>query len=127
MKRKLRETLSRAARAAAAAALSVSMALGGVIAPVGQAFAASGTGYLATGHKVEYAGAHTTYFTVDGFEAYCANPSKYTPPAGNYAKVAPILTDPSRADELRADMWFSYGAPGSTSRCGPRSGTTAAP
>lgn len=112
MKRKLRETLSRAARAAAAAALSVSMALGGVIAPVGQAFAASGTGYLATGHRVEYAGAHTTYFTVDGFEAYCANPSKYTPPAGNYAKVAPILTDPSRADELRADMWFSYGAPG---------------
>lgn len=77
------------------------------------AYASGGTAHLVVGSSIFYdKGVSTHNFTVDGVEAYCANPSRSNPPSGSYPKIEPVLTDPSRANELRADMWFAYGGPG---------------
>ena len=102
------------ARKALAFALAVVLSAGnvlGMFAPA-VAYASGGTGNYVKGYQIDYAGYFTSRFTVDGNEAYCANPSLYAPNSGSYPKVSPILKQPERAAELRADMWFAYGAPG---------------
>ena len=86
------------------------------------AYASDGTGNLEVGGEIFYDnGTWTHQFTVDGVEAYCVNPTMPAPGAGSYPKVDPVLTEPSRANELRADVWFSYGGPGFDSSIWPSS------
>lgn len=101
-------------RRALAFAMAIVLSVGnvlGMFAPAA-AYASGGTGKLDVEYEIFYAGWGTNKFTVDGNEGYCANPSKPNPPSGTYQKVSPVLKDPNRLNELRADMWFSYGAPG---------------
>lgn len=102
------------ARKALAFAMAVILSVGnvlGMFAPAA-AYASGGYGNYVKGYQINYDNFFTSRFTVDGNEAYCANPSKNAPASGSYPKVSPILKQPERAAELRADMWFSYGAPG---------------
>lgn len=101
-------------RKALAFAMAVILSAGnvlGMFAPAA-AYAAGGNGNLVIDYQIYYAGWGTSRFVVDGNEAYCANPSKPSPKSGSYPKVSPVLKQTERADELRADMWFAYGAPG---------------
>ncbi|WP_101721029.1 VaFE repeat-containing surface-anchored protein [Eggerthella timonensis] len=93
--------------------LAAALALGAMLPALGlpgKADAAQGAA-LSVGADILYDSYHTTWFEVDGQTAWCANPSKYTPEAGSYAKQT--LSAPSgRTAELAADIWFSYGSPG---------------
>lgn len=72
--------------------------------PVQTAYA--DTGALIVGPKIEYASWDTNAFSVNGFEAYCGEPSSTTPEAGTY--MMQPLTDAAVA----AGLWYGYGGPG---------------
>lgn len=93
--------------------LAAALALGAMLPALGlpgKADAAQGAA-LSVGADIPYDSYHTTWFEVDGQTAWCANPSKYTPEAGSYAKQ-PLSAPSGRTAELAADIWFSYGSPG---------------
>lgn len=72
--------------------------------PLQTAYAASGA--LTVGHKIEYASWSTNAFDVNGFEAYCGDPSSGTPESGSYDMK--LLTNASVA----AGLWYGFGGPG---------------
>ena len=93
--------------------LAATLALGAMLPAFGlpgKADAAQGAA-LSVGADILYDSYHTTWFEVDGQTAWCANPSKYTPEAGSYAKQT-ISAPSGRTAELAADIWFAYGSPG---------------
>lgn len=65
---------------------------------------------LQVGGSVGYAGYSTSYMSVDGAVAYCAQPSKPTPAAGTYSKspINSVLDDRFVAGAL----YFGYDGPG---------------
>ena len=73
---------------------------------VGHAAWAGDAGYLSVGSEIGYGGYSTNYFMVDGEVAYCATPSKGTPPAGTYTMSE---TD---NESLAAALWYGWGGPG---------------
>lgn len=52
------------------------------------------------------------WFRVGDTIAYCASPSKPSPPSGYYAKHEPDPQNPSRLGELAADLYYGWGGPG---------------
>ncbi len=79
----------------------------------GYAAWAGDAGYLSVGSKIGYGGYSTNYFMVDGEVAYCATPSKGTPPAGTYTMSE---TD---NESLAAALWYGWGGPGFDSSMWP--------
>lgn len=87
---------------------------------------ASKTAELKVGRYIYYGdqGMYTTQFTIEGKEAYCANPVKGTPNNGTYTKVtnfASRMPSVQRYGNDKADyykacvdavLWFGYGGPG---------------
>ena len=109
---KARERASRLTRKAVCYVMTAVMAASTLLGAFAPAAYADSTAYLSATYRILYGGAHTTKFDVDGNEGYCANPSKPTPSSGRYSKSALACHQPGREWEARADMWFSYGAPG---------------
>ena len=109
---KARERASRLARKAVCYVMTAVMAASTLLGAFAPAAYADSTAYLSATYRILYGGAGTTKFDVDGNEGYCANPSKSTPSSGRYSKSALVCHQPGREWEARADMWFSYGAPG---------------
>lgn len=52
------------------------------------------------------------WFKVGDTIAYCASPSKPSPPSGYYNKHESDPQDPSRLGELAADLYYGWGGPG---------------
>ena len=100
---------SKALRVLLAAALALSAALPALASPRA-AHAAEGV-QLTVGSRIEYDSYNTTWFEADGQPAWCANPSKFSPEAGTYAKQ-PLSAPSGRDAEMAADMWFAWGSPG---------------
>ncbi len=61
---------------------------------------------LEVGDVVGYGGYSTNYFSVDGKTAYCLEPLKSTPPAGEYTP------EPLENGRLRKGLYYVYGGPG---------------
>lgn len=68
---------------------------------------------LSVGSQIPYDNYSTGRYTADGEVAYCANPSKASPPAGNYKKspVVPISNGWPVVMVYRV-LYFGYGGPG---------------
>ncbi|MBQ3266820.1 MAG: VaFE repeat-containing surface-anchored protein, partial [Atopobiaceae bacterium] len=52
------------------------------------------------------------WFKVGDTIAYCASPSKPSPPSGYYTKHESDPEDPGRLGELAADLYYGWGGPG---------------
>lgn len=74
------------------------------------AYAATGT--LSVGARINYAGFFTNFFTVDGYWAYCVNPSYVAPPNGTYSSENFWDHSATSAEWLAGSLYYSYGAPG---------------
>lgn len=75
-----------------------------ILVPAENAYA--DTAELTVGHKIEYGGYDTNAFSVNGFEAYCGDPSSKTPAAGSYEM------QPLRNATIAAGLWYGFGGPG---------------
>lgn len=104
-----RRGTGKAASILLAAALALGALLPASFAP--QTARASQGASLTVGSRIDYDAYYTTWFDVDGQTAWCANPSKTTPPPGTYSKQ-PLAAASGRTSELAADIWFAYGSPG---------------
>lgn len=112
----IKERAQKAVKAVMAAALAVGLLPVSMLGFASQAFADS-TAQLEVGHRIDYAGYYTNYFEANGNIAYCANPSKATPPSGTYEK-GPLSTTGNigglQASEVfvALGIYYSYGGPG---------------
>lgn len=95
------------------ALLLAGMVLLGLLAQVSPAFGGT-SGTLEVGSSIYYADWSTHIFSVDGNEAYCAEPSKDTPSPGDYALEG--IDDIAQA----AGLWYGYGGPGFDAGLWPR-------
>lgn len=73
-----------------------------------RAWAATAT--LNVGRSIGYAGYSTSYMSVDGAVAYCAQPSKPTPSSGSYAQSAIRSVHDDRL--VAGALYFGFDGPG---------------
>ena len=89
------------------------------------AMAAGVTAQLATGGSIYYGGYFTTDFSVDGAPAFCANPSKKTPPSGSYevrdymdgcridySQPQPTHYEDVQRPQVATILYYGWGGPG---------------
>ena len=103
------------ARAALMALVLAASQLLGAISPAAALASENGDSvYLTIGSGDTYGGGVAVQrdFWIDGTRAYCSDVQKPHPPEGWYTRSAITATDPSRADEVVADLWFGYDGPG---------------
>lgn len=113
-------SLRRAARGALACILAASMTLSPITPAIEVAFAAQpgGTGHVSSGRTIRYgSGGRTDLFSVDGTVAWCSDPQRDAPKAGDYpvkeAHTRPNSEGVTHPDSnLRTLVYRSFGAPG---------------
>jgi len=84
----------------------------GSLIPAQAAYAAGTVDLNVTGDYHHYGGYGTAEMYADDAIAYCAEPDMATPSSGSYGKYDITPKNASRADEVSAVLWYSYGAPG---------------
>ncbi|MBR0404595.1 MAG: VaFE repeat-containing surface-anchored protein [Eggerthellaceae bacterium] len=104
MNRETKSTAGKAMRVLMAALLVATAAVPLLTARPGRAHAAEQV-YLTT--YMEY-----PWFKVGDTIAYCASPSKPSPPSGYYNKHESDPEDAGRLGELAADLYYGWGGPG---------------
>lgn len=110
---------TKAAAVALRCAMALALAFSLSLAPQGsaaRAYASGDTATLTVGDPVYYAGWGTTKMWCGDAMAFCGQPSKYTPPSGEYAKhdVMTGAADSSQIirEQILATLYYGIGGPG---------------